>query len=99
MTMINLGRVRHLDSATVANEVREFARTGDLISDQAAATIASWYQSPGPRDMPMTLLAQGSEVDPAELIESIDYQRSSLDVRDRTDMALLALQRLAESYT
>lgn len=72
MTMIHLPGVRHLTSADVDAEVGEVGALGGSLTDAAAATIASWYQSPGTTGRYLAALASGVAVPADELIDDLD---------------------------
>ncbi len=84
------GRPFHRTSSEVDREVAEWDDRDTLISDRAAVTIASWFMSPAPWDMPFTTLAQKGEADSTELLDSI---RHELDNEPTDRDALLALRR------
>lgn len=59
-----------LTSREADPQIRDAARTGAVISDDVAETIADWFKSPAKPDMPLTWLAQrgAGAVTGAELV-------------------------------
>jgi threonine dehydratase len=56
-----------LTSKEVKAELHEYFTDGTVISDECAATIASWWQSPSKRDESLLMVAQGNQMDTHEL--------------------------------
>lgn len=72
MTTIHLPNVRHLSSLDVFVEVNGNYGVNEL-SDQAAVTIASWYQSPGREGRALAALASGAPVERDDLIQDVSH--------------------------
>jgi hypothetical protein len=98
MARINVGRLAHLRGAEVERQVALWVRHQDLISEDAAVTIASWFQSPSHRDAPFASLASTGKCDAEELVdvcqgemEAGHYDRGAIE-------ALKALQAWAARF-
>lgn len=84
-----------------ANPAIEHAnRTGEVISDDVAQTIASWWHSPADVDAPITLLShQGPEAcDPVAIVNRIatllrEHRGSDVDTVDLRALKAWALNR------
>lgn len=89
-------RVPHLSSAGVWAELQA-TEGGDIISDAAAVTIASWWQSPGTVGRHLASLASGSPVSPDALLDDIDATEreaeTSVPGLNRSDRRALAVLR------
>lgn len=87
---------RHLTSPDAVDAVDAAAYRGGRISDAAAATIASWWQSPGRIGRTLAALASGLPVEVEDLVADIDAtireadERHHLDAADRRALAALA---------
>lgn len=80
-TVIQLPGVRHHDEDTVRQEVINYFATADaydgVISNESAAAIASWYQSPGAYGRHFAALASGAEVNQWDLYRAIVAEMAS----------------------
>lgn len=61
----------HLTTAETYAEIRDAQNEEREISDAAAATIASWWQSPGKVGRALAALASGQWVDAGDLLQDI----------------------------
>jgi hypothetical protein len=80
-------------------QIREAVRTGAVVSDDVAETIADWFKSPARPDMPFTWLAQrgAGAVTETELVALVHRVDSMLrDAQWRTSDALPDLHTLRE---
>lgn len=77
MITFPIGAQEHLDSDGVSGEVGLIRRHGGtgIISDRAAATIASWWQAPS--NPALTALSTAGVVDGDAIIREIDGERAS----------------------
>ncbi len=64
--LVETGAVRHLTTPAVDVQI-----DGDGLDDQGAATVASWWQSPGRDGLVFALLAQGTPVPLEDLNDAI----------------------------
>ncbi len=69
-------RVRHVDEQTARDAVFYTYGTGREISDEVAATIASWWQSPGGTGEVLAALSTGAQFDVTELLDDIASTRA-----------------------
>lgn len=88
-------------SGQVMAAVRKAAQAGEVISDETARTIASWYHSPAAIDTPITALSHGLEFDDYALWERVSRMiESGQFVSDTCTCApreLVALKAWVES--
>jgi hypothetical protein len=61
-----------LTSREAAPQIREAARTGEVISDDVAQTIALWFQTPAPVNRPLFALSRGLDFDARALLTRVD---------------------------
>jgi hypothetical protein len=80
---VSTGRVRHLLSEEVERAVTEAIEYGKVPSNAVAATIASWYQTPGGHGLTFALLQQGSEVLREDLSDAITSESAESAEHDR----------------
>lgn len=72
-----IGRQKHLNSDGVSREIsviRDHGRTG-IISDRAAATIASWWQAPS--NPALTALSTAGIADGDAILAEIDGEKAT----------------------
>lgn len=86
--MIEIGLPECVDAETVNEEVKRFFDDGTPISDAAARTIASWWQSPGTVGNKLAQLASTGTVAYDDLIDDIDKtqleaRRNNVTVSDK----------------
>jgi len=76
----------------VADHVRAVQSAGDReIADEAAVTIAAWWQSPGTVGHVLAALASGVRVDLDDLLDDIRLTRKEATTStDRNDLDCLA---------
>jgi len=95
------GRIMIVTSKQARPVIEHAAATGELISHDVAQTIASWYQTPGAADEPITALSHGLAFDAAALYERLsgELRRAPADVpaEYRTEVQLLARWALART--
>jgi hypothetical protein len=60
-------------------QIQHAAATGELISDDVAQTIASWWHSPAAPDSPITACSHGLPFDPAALYARLGVLRTFED--------------------
>lgn len=77
VAVIQLRGVSHMDSDAARVEVDDCYPT-HVISDECAATIASWFQSPGTDGAAFAALASGAECDVDALKRDIASAKDSL---------------------
>lgn len=99
-THISTHGARHLTSVEAIAEVR----SGRVISDGAAATIASWSQSPGSVGSVLAALTSGLPVNYSDLLEDIRASRAAeddrcpLDDADKAAFNALAMWAMHKAY-
>lgn len=76
--------VRHLSESEALAESKKWDDEGEIISDQAAQTIASWYASMGSDGIDFATLSTTGKC-PEQLQIDIIRERSKLDGRDPDD--------------
>lgn len=89
-----------MGSSEVMALVREAVKSGEVISDETAREIASWYHSPAEVDTPITALSHGCEFDGYALWERVSRLSDEIARQDeagRTPAELRALKAWAES--
>jgi hypothetical protein len=79
---------RHISSVEAIREIAACHGKRE-ISDECAATIASWWMSPGTTGMPFTILAQGNEVGYADLRDAIMVQYTWASPNDKLALDML----------
>lgn len=86
--MIRVGRILHLLTDETLDEVLNASDAGREISDAAAVTIASWWQSP--RDPGMAKLASGMPVSQAEIsADIVTNYRLAMTTQDKLALDML----------
>jgi hypothetical protein len=82
---------RHLTSDEAYQQVAERLDKRE-ITDACAATIASWWQSPGPHGRHLASLASGQPTDRGALLDEIHLVRNleAGSARDRVALDMLA---------
>lgn len=97
MTMIQVPRlVSHLSTREVIAQCRE--RHGEReITDAAAATIASWWQSSGTEGSAFAALASGATADASALMRDVSaaVRDTAINTDDRLAIEMLATWILA----
>jgi hypothetical protein len=73
------GRIMIVTSKQARPEIEHAAATGELISDDVAQTIASWWHSPAAPDSPITACSHGLPFDPAALYARLGVLRTFED--------------------
>lgn len=91
-------RESHLTTAELSADMAAARAHVGIISDAAAVTIASWWQSSGTVGYVLAALASGREVDTGHLIADIDATLAPYDEHDEDPQAYLgALREWAET--
>ena len=67
----------------------EAMRTGELVSDDVARTIASWYHSPAPADEQIVRLSPGQDFDARALVNRLSEMIDRVERGDREDRPTL----------
>ena len=94
MSTIKIGQPSHLYSDEAYAMVAE--RHGkEEITDACAATIASWWQSPGNTGYAMAQLASTGTVDYQELVDDIAAVYPAAEGKDRVALDMLGTWALA----
>ncbi len=90
----------HLSTVAVHAEMARAEQANEVISDAAAVTIASWFQSPAGCDREITALSHGVEFDPDELHVALSFETDRAPGWEQVARAeLAALLDWAESKT
>lgn len=97
MTTIRIAHgTRHQYTADAEGAVTVCRVTRARISDATAATIASWWQSPGSVGRHLAALASGCEVDSEDVLSDIDRTVISERLSEFDVTALELLREWAE---
>jgi len=91
MSMIRLGYILHVDSESAYRQCREREGIRE-IDDAVAATIASWWQSPGSVGRAFAALASGAPVDSSDVLADVSASlpETQPNTRDRLALEMLA---------
>lgn len=89
----------HLLSEDEVREQMQDVENDEVVPNQIAKTIASWWHSPGTVGRTISQLSHGIEFDTDELIEDIDktIAQSNWSADNRLELALLRIW--AEHWT
>jgi hypothetical protein len=85
---LSTGRVQHVSGDEAERAVTKAVEESKAPSNEVAATIASWYQTPWGHGLTFARLAQGSEVLREDLADAIGHQIGESREHDRDMWAL-----------
>lgn len=77
MSTLGTGHVQHVSSTDAERAITEAIRDGKIPNDAVAATIASWYQTPGGPGKAFATLASGALVDLDDLYYAVRHEAGS----------------------
>jgi hypothetical protein len=74
MSTLGSGHVQHVSSTDAEWAITEALKNGKTPNDAVAATIASWYQTPGGPGKAFATLASGALVDRDDLFAAVQNE-------------------------
>ncbi len=98
MARIQIGHVQHMVSRQVDAEVQRHVLTGEHISDECAATIASWYQTPNGHGLTFARLCSTGRAQASDLVDACTWEAQTGMYAHADREALIALKQWAQSY-